>query len=266
MGPHGTLAAMPFARSHSAALARALIWVVLAACSKPPTAKPDDRRYALADCDPKLLALVEEGPPRLRKDAVTLATEAPSDEVTRREIEALLALQAARTPEQLALIRAEVGALEPLFLRRMGGAEGTHPKTMAVLRAAVAEVDWFLFAEKFALMRLRPHQVDSRIEPAIRVPRHPAFPSGHAGEAATLARVAAALVPALEADLDAYAQAIAHHREIAGVHYPSDSVEGRRLGHAVAAALLADPSFAALVDDAKAEWRRAAVGPAPKTE
>lgn len=256
---------MSLARSPSPVVARAVVVALLSACSKLPTATPEQRRYALSDCDPKLLALVEKGPARLDRGAVSLVTEAPGDDLTQREIEGLLTLQAARTPAQLALIRAEVGALEPPFLRRMGGSERSHPKTLAVLRAAVAEVDWFLFAEKFALMRLRPHQVDSRIAPAIRVPRHPAYPSGHAGEAATLSRVAAELVPALAEDLEGYAAAIAHNREVAGVHYPSDSFEGRRIGHAVAAALLADAGFVALLDASKVEWRRAAAGQAPIT-
>ncbi|MBT9555417.1 MAG: phosphatase PAP2 family protein [Myxococcales bacterium] len=255
---------MFLASPHSPALT--LVMVLFAACSKPPAATPEERRYSVADCDPKLLALVEKGPTHLDKDAVSFASRAPGEEVTRTEIDLLLALQKARTPEQLALIREEVGALEPLFLRRMGGTERTHPKTLAALRAAVAEVDWFLFAEKFALMRLRPHQVDSRVEPVIRVPRHPAYPSGHAGESATLARVAAALLPERAAELESYAQAMAHHREIAGVHYPSDSAEGRRIGLAVASALLTDPGFVALLDAAKGEWRRAATGRTPIAE
>jgi len=35
-----------------------------------------------------------------------------------------------------------------------------------LLRKALLDVDYFLFAEKLALPRSRPHQVDARILPA----------------------------------------------------------------------------------------------------
>ena len=52
----------------------------------------------------------------------------------------------------------------------------------------------------------------------------------------------------------AYATAVGTRRELAGVHYPSDTAEGVRIGELVATKLLALPAFRRLVDAARSEW------------
>ncbi len=214
--------------------------LLLAALGVAATAGADPPlQYPAADVDPRWPALVARGPTRLARDAVPLATACPTPAVLRVQAGTLVALQKARTPAQLQSIRAEAPDVRPLFFQALGVTRAAAPATAALVDLTTAEVDWFLFAQKLALMCPRPHQVDKRLTPAIPVPKHPSYPSGHAGEAAALARVAAALAPERRSNLDALAAQIARHREVAGVHFAADSVEGARIGRAVADALLA---------------------------
>lgn len=74
--------------------------------------------------------------------------------------------------------------------------------------------------------RVRPSYLDSRIVPAIAVPEHAAYPSNHSLEAHFLALVLGELYPLQKAEFWKAADAIALNREIAGVHYRSDSQAG----------------------------------------
>lgn len=209
--------------------------------------------YRLADCDKALLAKVKAGPKFLLPNAVGQAQGYPDDTVTMREIEDLLQWQAQRTAQDVKRIRSEAGDLVPAFLRALDVNPAQHAKTVALLRAALVDVDYFLFAEKFRLLRPRPHQVDPRIHPAIAVPRHPAYPSGHGGESRAMALLMAELVPGLAPRATALASAVGHRREIAGVHFPSDTEAGARIGDAVVEKLLLNNAFRKLLTAARQE-------------
>lgn len=232
---------------------RGYAWILLTVlvCAHPfGAAETPLTRYRLQDCDKKLLAMVKRGPQFLARDAIPVGA-LPDAATTQADIAVLLQLQATRTAADVTAIQAEVGDLAPLFLRQLPDIVQKRPAVLHALRATAAEVEFFLFAEKFALLRPRPHQIDARIHPAIAVPHHPAYPSGHAGTARALALVAARFAPAQRAELHAYGDAVGRRREIAGVHYPSDTAEGQRIGQLVAAKLLANPGFLLLIDAAK---------------
>jgi hypothetical protein len=95
--------------------------------------------------------------------------------------------------------------------------------------------------------RPRPSFVCPALLPPVPVPGHSSFPSGHATQARLMALCMARALrltglpygerrPASET-LKALARRVARNREIAGLHYPSDSVAGRRLADAVFAVL-----------------------------
>jgi membrane-associated phospholipid phosphatase len=91
------------------------------------------------------------------------------------------------------------------------------------------------------------------------VPGHAAYPSGHATQSFLIARCLAAAVEggpsALASEaLDALANRIARNREIAGVHYPSDTAAGRDLAAQLFAALDGVATFKAQLAAATAEW------------
>ena len=121
-----------------------------------------------------------------------------------------------------------------------------------------------LFAYKLQFGRARPGEVDPRIAPLFsdpndwRNPRHPSYPSAHAAQAYALAFLFGALTTddALKATLMAAATRVAVNREIAGLHYPSDSEAGRLLAKQVVDALMASTYFSSLARTAWAEFNR----------
>lgn len=221
------------------------------------TAAATDRpmeRYPEAAIGKPFRQLASRAPVWLSRDAVELAQSFPDAAQTRAEIDVLLALQAQRTAKDVAQIRREAPDLLPLFVAEAGRQPGKAPKTVSMLRQALAELDYFLFAEKLRLLRPRPHQTDRRIHPAIAVPAHPAFPSGHGGESRLLAQLLANLVPTKAEPLRAYAVAVGKRREIAGVHFPSDTAEGIRIADKVFQQLWSSARFRPVIDAARSEW------------
>lgn len=75
--------------------------------------------------------------------------------------------------------------------------------------------------------RVRPSYLDANIKPVISVPLHPSYPSGHAIQAYVIAYVMTDIFPEKEQRLMHIADSIAINREIAGVHYRSDSEYGK---------------------------------------
>jgi hypothetical protein len=120
-------------------------------------------------------------------------------------------------------------------------------------------------------MRARPSTICPALFPPISVPAHPSWPSGHA----TQSRLAFAVLrfaltdtvthkgktygpvpgdhaPIVEA-LEVLANRIARNREIAGVHFPSDSAAGKNLGDQLLDVLKTCPTFIEVVANAKQE-------------
>jgi hypothetical protein len=140
----------------------------------------------------------------------------------------------------------------------------THPMTMALLDAVHAAIEGIAARAKHRMSVVRPGRLSTAVNPVIQTPAHSACPSGHAAEAFGLAFVMERLLtgrPSLE--LRMIAARIEENRVIAGVHYPADGVQGRRLAAAVAAEFLEqmglpeDGSGAVVPTDAEI----AAVGP-----
>jgi membrane-associated phospholipid phosphatase len=112
--------------------------------------------------------------------------------------------------------------------------------------------------------RPRPSHVCPALLPPIQVPGHASHPSGHATQAHLIAAcvklalpAAGTLTAALSADLDALAARIARNREIAGLHYPSDSAAGLALATGIVPLLnnaANVPTFTTALTAAKGEW------------
>lgn len=108
--------------------------------------------------------------------------------------------------------------------------------------------------------RPRPSQVCPALLPPIEVPGHPAFPSGHATQALLMALCIEETLPGARRDawrplLHALARRIARNREIAGLHYASDSVAGFELAVKVFDKLKEGTEFLKILADAVKEWQ-----------
>src|SRR5262249_7015662 len=117
----------------------------------------------------------------------------------------------------------------PYFAQLLMLSQLAHPNTIKVLEIAdaVALVVAMHFKRKF--MRGRPQQVCPALVPLIPSPWHPSYPSGHSLESQLIARALASVVPSATDALEALAKRIATNREIAGVHFRSDSDAGKHI-------------------------------------
>ncbi|MBC74652.1 MAG: hypothetical protein CME64_01425 [Halobacteriovoraceae bacterium] len=82
----------------------------------------------------------------------------------------------------------------------------------------------FKFKNKFN--RVRPSFLSNQIKPIIPIPEHPAYPSAHSSKANFIAIVLSNFSPCLSEVFKTDGKRIAKNREIAGVHYSSDSKAG----------------------------------------
>lgn len=120
----------------------------------------------------------------------------------------------------------------------------------------------FLYKYHYREARLRPYDLlpaaggPIPVDSDVRKPWHPTYPGGHAAMAYALAYLYAdkAMFPDLRFKLLDQAKVVARNREIAGLHYKSDSAAGNHLAQAVVNLMLNNPKFKALVDAAKLEW------------
>jgi acid phosphatase (class A) len=131
-----------------------------------------------------------------------------------------------------------------------------HPHTLRVIEMTYQIGLMIAVHFKDKWNRARPQQVCPAIMPIIPGPAHPSYPSGHSTQSHLIANALSLVAPRVGPLLKKLAERIAKNREIAGVHFASDSAEGETLA-AQAITLLTDrklcPIFMRELDAAKAE-------------
>lgn len=116
----------------------------------------------------------------------------------------------------------------------------------------------FIFKEQFN--RGRPYHccdlpLDPMFQPPSRFyPGHPAYPSGHSTQAHLVAELYARMFPKLRPSLLQAAQGVARRREIASLHFASDSAAGAALAVQLVDEFLMIPALLDLFNRAKREW------------
>jgi hypothetical protein len=115
---------------------------------------------------------------------------------------------------------------------------GAYRRTYRVLHIASLIGSFAALYFKHRYNRPRPTHFCPALMPPIPVPGHSAYPSGHSTQAHLMALCISAIVNAalaapdpavFDANLTVLAQRIARNREIAGLHYQSDSEDGAQL-------------------------------------
>jgi len=101
--------------------------------------------------------------------------------------------------------------------------------TLNLLELMDQDVRYFVLRYKKMFSRPRPSELDPTLNLAIPNPGHPAYPSGHATQSYAMATVMADFDPDHAESYMQFARDMAKRREIAGVHYPSDSEAGQKL-------------------------------------
>jgi len=138
----------------------------------------------------------------------------------------------------------------------------SHPQTWRVINISSLTALFVVMHYKKKYGRPRPSMLAPALLPPIAVPGHASYPSGHATQAHlikhcvldVLALTSAAEQATYTSNLTALAQRVARNREIAGLHYKSDSDAGELLAHEVHSLLATRPAYVAAYVAAQAEW------------
>lgn len=141
----------------------------------------------------------------------------------------------------------------PYFFSIVMMNQWSHPRTYELMNFANG-VGLIVFAYKQRFNRARPAQLAPGLYPTIVTPGHPSYPSGHAFQSRLVALILAELRPDARSQLIGQADRISINREIAGVHYPSDSTAGKALADQVFILVKRGAHFQALMEQARAEW------------
>jgi membrane-associated phospholipid phosphatase len=196
------------------------------------------------------------------KIGTTIFTDAEIDALT-------LAARDERAPAMGEILSQDVEFTTD-FMALLAMTPGSHPNTYRVLHIASLIGSYAVLYYKGLRNRPRPSQLCPALLPPIPMPGHASWPSGHATQAwlkaLCIEHVLQGRLPgtlttgdlgAVSSNLRTLAIRVARNREIAGLHYPSDSNAGRTLAETVAPFLTSMETttwFGKAVAAAKSEW------------
>jgi acid phosphatase (class A) len=116
------------------------------------------------------------------------------------------------------------------FFEEIGSEKIDNTLIHSKLSDVLYDVGLVVLDLKTRFNRVRPSVVLSSIDPILDVPWHSSYPSGHSAQATVVSELMANLFPNKRRSFDQLAKRIGKNREIAGLHYPSDTLAGRNLG------------------------------------
>jgi acid phosphatase (class A) len=129
----------------------------------------------------------------------------------------------------------------------------SHPNTLKLIDMADRVGLMVAMHFKGTFNRARPQQVFPALLPLINSPPHPSFPSGHSLESHMIALALGEVMPEAKPSLIALADRIGKNREIAGVHWRSDTDAGRAIAEEAYLLLRQCSIFKTVLTWAKAE-------------
>ncbi len=154
------------------------------------------------------------------------------------EIAGLVTAAANERADALDEILSQANEFISYFLNLLTANPGAYPQTTKVLTIASQIGTFVAMYFKGQYKRPRASQLCPALLPPIEVPGHASFPSGHSTQAHLMALCMGDVISGLpqQADLTddlwTLADRIARNREIAGLHYPSDTAAGKAVAQA----------------------------------
>ena len=151
------------------------------------------------------------------------------------EIVGLVTAASNERADALAEILSQSNEFISYFLNMMTARPAAYPATTKVLSIAGLVGTFVAMYFKNLYGRPRPSQLCPALLPPIEIPGHASFPSGHSAQAHLMALCMQDVFNKLPQpntmntmvdDLWTLADCIARNREIAGLHYPSDTGAG----------------------------------------
>lgn len=172
----------------------------------------------------------------------------------------VIAAQKAATPERIALANSDAEeTVYAMFSTVLG--PNFKPANLPLFTAMFARMgdteDAVVDPVKAFFGRTRPFLNNPDIKPLVKASKSGSYPSGHTSRSTMMAIVLSSMLPEQRAAIFARANDYAESRIIGGMHYPNDLDAGRRAGSAMAATLLASPTFNTDFEAAKVELRKA---------
>ena len=133
--------------------------------------------------------------------------------------------------------------------------ERTYPRTFELMNFAQLLGGTLVLYFKAQFERPRPSQLAPDLRPILAVPGNASYPGGHAAQSHLISFVLAELRPDAKHILLELARRISHNREVAGLHYPSDTIAGESLAKQANELAKSGEQFRQLMINAKAEWQ-----------
>ena len=135
-------------------------------------------------------------------------------------------LRGLRTRKKISEIITENNNFIPLFWETANLAENSNDLYKNLIYSAFNDTTSVVLRLKEKYNRSRPSYVLPAIEPIIKVPIYSSYPSGHATQAKVMANLFSLIRPSKKKLFHALAHRIGINREIAGLHYHSDTKAG----------------------------------------
>lgn len=176
---------------------------------------------------------------------------------TRRELDELLTIEAARTPAEVSAAVADQEEVVFRFADVVGA--GFTPEKLPVTAAFFAHLakdeEATIDPTKDHYNRPRPFLLEQKLHPVVKKPNSGSYPSGHATYGYLTGIVLADMLPEKRAAIFERAVAFGENRMVGGVHYRSDLEAGRIAATLIAAEIHKNPEFKADFAKAKEELR-----------
>ena len=217
-----------------------------------------EEKFLDSDWEEYYVSFQQAGPKYLEKDFET-GIDAPAANnsiATAADINSLLFFKEDRDDENLSVINVENNIphiLDLLEDRKVFSFED-FPKTGTFLKETEQDLNYFIFRDKLKFSRVRPSTLSDQIEPVIENPAHASYPSGHGAQSYYTALVLSDINPVKRDIYIKAAKEISHRREIAGIHFPTDTAAGYRLAENVYEALMQKQEVKKLFLEAKKEF------------
>jgi acid phosphatase (class A) len=185
---------------------------------------------------------------------------------TRGELDYLLSLQKNRTPEDVrsSLYMSSVFQTSSDIGRLIG--YWTEPEKLPLTDSLFSNIaqdaNYFLWSLKFKYERVRPFMLEPKIHD-LEESFAASYPGGHVTYAYIYAYIYQELAPEFSDFFITNAYAMAHAREMIGVHYPSDNEAARIFARQFVNMLFRNEKFREDFQQVKMEWdvRRKRVSP-----
>ncbi len=218
-------------------------------------------RYTEKMWDPRVLRILIEGPDYLNPDLeFTIDPPRANDSpFTQQELKTLQEYQKQnRTKLQVKEIKREAtkGAFVDMFVESPEIPRHLAKVAYNILKLADKECQYFVVKYKKRFSRPRPSQLDPNLILVVENPGHAAYPSGHATQSMLSALILGLIDPKNSQTYIDYAHAMAKRREVAGVHYPSDSSQGQKLAKQVLHKLIKIPKFDQEISEALLKYNQ----------